>query len=220
MVRLSNETSLEMATEMAAEMLNKAVKPVLMGGPRLRMANARGAFMKMVNCCGYAMAVLPSAKGMVPEHHPNFIGTYWGAASSSYCAEIVETADAYLFAGPLFNGVTSLGNSLSLKMSNAILVHPNRVVIANGPAFGAIFMKDFFQLLANKLKRNTTSFDNYRRIHVPDGSPIQCNPKETLRVSVLFAHIQNMLSSDTVVFAETGDAWFHCQRFKLPQGCG
>ena len=30
-------------------------------------------------------------------------GTYWGQVSTPYCAEIVEGADVYLFAGKRFN---------------------------------------------------------------------------------------------------------------------
>ncbi|KAF9680056.1 hypothetical protein SADUNF_Sadunf06G0080300 [Salix dunnii] len=138
---------------------------------------------------------MPSAKGLVPEHHPHFIGTYWGAVSTSFCAEIVESADAYLFAGPIFNDYSSVGYSLLLKKEKAIIVQPDRVVIGNGPAFGCVLMKDFLVALANKIKPNTTAYDNYQRIF-------------------------KMLSSETAVISETGDSWFNCQKLKLPRGCG
>ncbi|WOK95505.1 pyruvate decarboxylase 1-like [Canna indica] len=211
---------LDAAVEAAAEFLNKAVKPVLIGGPKLRVAKAREAFVELADACGYPIAVMPSAKGLVPEHHERFIGTYWGAISTAFCAEIVESADAYLFAGPIFNDYSSVGYSLLLKKEKSIIVQPNRVVVANGPAFGCILMKDFLRALAKRLNSNTTAYDNYRRIFVPGGSPLECQPREPLRVNVLFKHIQNMLSSETAVIAETGDSWFNCQKLRLPQGCG
>ncbi|CAB4284787.1 unnamed protein product [Prunus armeniaca] len=61
--------ALEAAVEAAADLLDKAVKTVMVGGPKLRVAQAADA-------SGYALAVMPSAKGLVPEHHPHFIGTY------------------------------------------------------------------------------------------------------------------------------------------------
>lgn len=211
---------LEAAVEATAQFLNKAVKPVMVGGPKLRVAKACHAFVELADACGYAVAVMPSAKGLVPEHHPHFIGTYWGAVSTAFCAEIVESADAYIFAGPIFNDYSSVGYSLLLKKEKAIIVQPDRVVIANGPAFGCVLMKDFLKALAKRLKRNTTAYENYHRIYVPEGHPLKCAPKEALRVNVLFEHIQRMLSSDTAVIAETGDSWFNCQKLKLPQGCG
>ncbi|KAJ0807475.1 putative pyruvate decarboxylase [Helianthus annuus] len=217
---LSNEMGLEAAIEAAAEFLNKAVKPVMIGGPKMRVAKACEAFVEMADSCGYAVAVMPSGKGLVPEHHPHFIGTYWGAVSTPFCGEIVESADAYLFAGPIFNDYSSVGYSLLLKKDKAIIVQPDRVVIGNGPTFGCVLMKDFLVGLAKRLKKNTTAYENYHRIYVPEGHPVKGDPKEALRVNVLFEHIQNMLSGDTAVIAEAGDSWFNCQKLKLPKGCG
>ncbi|KAF8397253.1 hypothetical protein HHK36_016163 [Tetracentron sinense] len=218
--KLSNQMGLEAAVEATVEFLNKAVKPVMVGGPKLRVAKACEAFTELADASGYALAVMPSAKGMVPEHHPRFIGTYWGAVSTAFCAEIVESADAYLFAGPIFNDYSSVGYSLLLKKEKAVIVQPDRVVVGNGPAFGCILMKDFFLALSKRLKCNTTAYENYHRIYVPDGHPLKSEPKEALRVNILFKHIQNMLSSDMAVIAETGDSWFNCLKLKLPQGCG
>lgn len=211
---------MEAAVEAAAEFLNKAVKPVLVGGPKLRVAKACEAFVELADASGYALAVMPAAKGLVPEFHPHFIGTYWGAVSTAFCAEIVESADAYLFAGPIFNDYSSVGYSLLLKKEKAIIVQPDRVVIGNGPAFGCVQMKDFLHALAKRLKPNTTAHENYRRIFVPEGHPLKSEPKEPLRVNILFPHIQNLLSGETAVIAETGDSWFNCQKLKLPKGCG
>lgn len=218
--RLSNQQGLEAAVEAAVEFLNKAVKPVMVGGPKLRAAKASSAFVELANASGYPVAVMPSAKGMVPEHHPHFIGTYWGAVSTAFCAEIVESADAYLFAGPIFNDYSSVGYSLLLKKEKAIIVQPDRVVIGNGPAFGCVMMKDFLKVLAKRIKKNTTAYENYQRIFVPEGVPLKCKAKEPLRVNVMFQHIQKMISGETAVIAETGDSWFNCQKLKLPEGCG
>ncbi|KAI9070776.1 hypothetical protein K1719_047259 [Acacia pycnantha] len=172
---------LEVAVEAAAEFLNKAVKPVLVGGPKLRVANASQAFVELADACSYAFAVMPSAKGLVPEVHLHFNGTYWGAVSTSFCAEIVESADAYLFAGPIFNDYSSVGYSLLLKKEKAIILQPDRVIIGNGPAFGCVLMKDFLRELAKRIKHNDTSFKNYDRIFVPEGKPLRGEPKEPLR---------------------------------------
>ncbi|KAG2686049.1 hypothetical protein I3760_10G157600 [Carya illinoinensis] len=216
----SNKMGLEAAVEAAAEFLNKAVKPVLLGGPKMRVAKACNAFVELADACCYALAVMPSGKGLVPEDHPHFIGTYWGAVSTAFCAEIVESADAYLFAGPIFNDYSSVGYSLLLKKEKAIIVQPERVVIGNGPQFGCVLMKDFLRELAKRLKRNPTSYENYHRIYVPEGHPPKAEPREPLRVNVLFQHIQKMLSSETAVISETGDSWFNCQKLKLPRACG
>ena len=143
--RLSNPGSLNEAVEAAAAFLNNAVKPVLVGGSKLRVANAQQSFLDLAESSGYAVAIMPSAKGLFPENHQNFIGTYWGAVSSPYCLEIVESADAYLFAGPIFNDYSSVGYSLLFRKEKAIIVEPNRVIIGNSSTYGCIYMKDFYE---------------------------------------------------------------------------
>lgn len=40
-------------------------------------------------------------KRMVPDHHSHVVGTYLDAVRIAFYAEIVESADAYLLAGPI-----------------------------------------------------------------------------------------------------------------------
>lgn len=103
----TNRLSLEAAVDAVSELLDGSVKPVLVAGPKLRYSKGSEAFEELATASGYAVAIMPSAKGHFPETHPNFIGTYWGAVSSMYTAEIVESADKYLFAGPVFNDYRS-----------------------------------------------------------------------------------------------------------------
>ncbi|KAI3864969.1 hypothetical protein MKW92_040301 [Papaver armeniacum] len=184
--RLSNSLGLEAAVDAAAEFLNKAVKPVMVAGPKLRVAKACDAFLELADACGYPVAVMPSAKGL-----------------TAFCAEIVESADAYIFAGPIFNDYSSVGYSLLLKKEKVIIVQPDRVVIANGPAFGCVLMKEFLPALAKKLQRNTTAYENYHRIY-------------PLRVNILFKHIQKMLSGDSAVIIKR---CCHCRyEFQMQYG--
>ncbi|KAI3840517.1 hypothetical protein MKX03_008959, partial [Papaver bracteatum] len=127
---VSNSLGLEAAVNAAAEFLNKAVKPVMVEGPKLRVAKA-------------CIVVMSSAKGLMKETHPHFIGTYWGTVSMAFCAEIKE---------------------------KAIIVQPDRVVTANEPAFGCVLMKKFLPALAKKLQQNTTAYENYHRIYVTQKS--------------------------------------------------
>lgn len=57
-------------------MLSTAVKPVLLGGPRLRAWKRADAFIQLADALGWAVAVTADAKGMFPENHPNFIGVW------------------------------------------------------------------------------------------------------------------------------------------------
>ena len=61
------------------------------------------------------MAQLADAKGMFPEGHPHFMGTYWGAVSWPAVAEVVESADLVLTIGCVWTDYSTVGYSLLLK---------------------------------------------------------------------------------------------------------
>jgi TPP-dependent 2-oxoacid decarboxylase len=97
--RRSDPAALADAVAHAAELLAGATRPVLVAGPRIRPPEARSAFRRLADAAGYAVAAQPAAKGMFPEDHPAYAGLYWGPVSSPGVASLVESADAYLFAG-------------------------------------------------------------------------------------------------------------------------
>jgi pyruvate decarboxylase len=216
----TNPQCLAHAVDAVNKVLLAGVKPVLVIGPKIRVAKACKAIEEFADASGYAVAVMPSGKGQFRETHPNFIGTYWGAVSSPYTSEIVESSDVYIFAGPLFNDYSSVGYSLLCKKEKMIVLQPDRVMIGNGPSFSGVLMKDFLEALAKKVKHNPTSYESFMRMYVPPGVPLKQKPNEPLKTVNLFKHIQGMLSSETAVISETGDSWFNCQKLHLPDGCG
>ncbi|KAK1268687.1 Pyruvate decarboxylase 1 [Acorus gramineus] len=62
---LSNRAGLEAAVDAAAEFLNKAVKPVIIGGPRLRVSKAQEAFVALADACGYPVQGMLSGDSAV-----------------------------------------------------------------------------------------------------------------------------------------------------------
>jgi pyruvate decarboxylase len=154
----TNPTSLAAAVETAVELLSGAAKPVLVGGVKLRPARNRAAFAKLADASKYAVAAMPNAKGMVDETSPRFMGTYWGQVSTPYCAEVVESADAYVFCGPIFNDYTSVGYSLLLKDEKMIVVdegdHGGRVSVGGRRFFNCVAAADFMEALAARVTPN------------------------------------------------------------------
>lgn len=85
---------------------------------------------------------------------------------------------------------SSVGYSLLLHKSKSITVQPDRVTIGEGMSFGCILMRDFFKALAERVERNTTSFENYERMYVPLGTLLKEKEGEPIKTRTLFKHIQ------------------------------
>jgi len=215
----NDDVEMENAVNHALDILSHAVKPVLVAGPKLRPWEAMDSFQRLVDASGYAMANMPNAKGFVNEAQRQYIGTYWGSVSSPGCSEIIESADAYLFAGPVFTDYTTVGYNLPLKEGGLIDVAPHTVKVAD-TVYDGIRMAAFLDTLAERVKPNETSLVAFDRIREKAPSPLKPDDSERITTRYLFEQIEGMLDSESVVVAETGDSWFNGIGMRLPTGCG
>lgn len=214
----SNPVALKAAVEAVAAKLNQAVKPALVAGVKLRAFEAIAAFHKLADCSRYAVAIMPNAKGMFPETHPQYIGCYWGQVSSPGCAEIIESCDAYLFAGPIFNDYTTVGWSCLVNPEKLIEIQPDRVMLA-GQEYAQVYMQEFLTALASQIQPNDTSFKAFKRIQEQPLPPRALQSEATLTTRVIREQVQSILTEDSALLVETGDSWFNGQKMTLPDGC-
>jgi pyruvate decarboxylase len=215
----SDPAALEKALAHVAAFLNAAHQPLLVAGSRIRPAGAIEAFAALASRSAYGVACMPNAKGFFPETSRQFMGIYWGSASSPGCREVVESSDAYLFAGPIFSDYTTVGFTALVQPARLVEASPQRIVV-EGQSYHGINLAEFLTALAPRLHANTSSLDAYLRIQEEARvePPVQAidTPLSTRR---LFQHLGTMLDSTTTIVAETGDAWFNGMELRLPAGC-
>lgn len=209
--------ALEAAVQHAAEILNNAVKPVLVGGVKLRPWQAIDAFHQLAESFGGAVAMMPNAKGFFPESHPQYIGTFWGPVSSPGCAEVIESADAYLFAGPTFTDYTTAGYTALINKEKLINVTPERVILP-GRSYSNVPIKTFLAKLAGRLEANTASLVAFDRFRPPPAQIEETDSSRTLLTRRVTKRIEQMLTPEMALIAETGDSWFNGIKTKLPEG--
>jgi indolepyruvate decarboxylase len=217
--RLSDPSALKAAVLGASEQLNAAVKPVVIAGSRTRAWSVGGLIETLSQQSGYAMAAMPDAKGFVSEAHPHYIGIYWGPVSSPGCAAIVESSDLYLFIGPNFNDYTTVGHVCNIHRDKSIILEEGKVSVC-GQVYTGVTMHDFLEHLIPLLTVNEASLKAYQRIE--GRAPLYEQPKDLhapLTSRFLYGQIQNLLSADFGVLAETGDSWFNGLRLELPKDC-
>ncbi|MCL4245476.1 MAG: pyruvate decarboxylase, partial [Candidatus Dadabacteria bacterium] len=156
----SHEDALAEAVDRTVELLSGAAKPVLVAGGKLKHFGAVDAFMNLVDAAKYAAASMPVAKGLIPESHPNYIGTYWGPVSSPCTAEIVESANMYLFAGAVFTDYTTSGYSTLINPSKLIHAGPGFVKLPDA-VYDGVDLAEYLEALAKKIKPNDASLVAY-----------------------------------------------------------
>jgi len=214
----SNPSGLRHAVNTVVKLWNQSVKPVVIGGNKLRLGRAIHEFLDFASACGAGIAVMPNAKSFFPEDHEQFMGTYWGNVSSPFVCEIVESSDLYIYVGPVFNDYTTTGYSTLVKKEKMIQILPDRIKTPVAE-FGCVYMAEFLKALtsAKNLEKKPKSLQAYKRIYLPE-STFTHSPDEPLSTRALVKIVQSILKPDSAVLAETGDAWFNGQKLRLPHG--
>ncbi|MFY8215432.1 MAG: thiamine pyrophosphate-binding protein [Chthoniobacterales bacterium] len=213
----SDAAALAAAVDAAAARINAAVKPVLVAGVKLRRSGACDAFLKLADALGCAVAVMPDAKGLVPENHPAFIGTYWGVVSSPSCVEIVESSDCQIFAGPTFTDYTTTGWTTLNSAAKLIHAGPDFLRM-DGADISGIQLAEFLDALAAKVKRNDTSLVSFRRQQETVAPQVPAAESVPLALKEIRRQIQALITPESDIVVETGDSWFNGQKLHLPAG--
>jgi TPP-dependent 2-oxoacid decarboxylase len=158
---------------------------------------------------------MPNAKSFVSEQHANYMGIYWGPVSSIACSEVVEAADAALFAGPIFSDYTTSGHQLGVNRKNMIVATPDSILL-QGTLYSDVRMSDFLTELAPKLNKSDGAMTAFDRIREDTAAAKPSGSDASLTVRQLFARIQQMLDSKSTLLVETGDSWFNGMEVRLP----
>ena len=155
---------------------------------------------------------------MFPEDHPAYAGLYWGPVSSPGVAGLVESADAYLFAGALLSDYATTGYSALIDPKKLLLANPNDVRLPDA-SYSDVALAEFLAALAEKVVRDATSleqFDLAREAAAPSPDP---GPSAPLTTRVAAAKVKSSLGAETALLVETGDSWFNGLKLRLPSGC-
>ena len=212
----SDPKVLQVAVNEAAEAINNADNPVLLAGPHLRPYNAIGAFRKLAEALGCAVAVQPSAKSFFPENHPQFIGIYWGSVSSPGCEEIVDWADLVIAAGAVYTDYSTVGWTAQPSDSKTINAGPDRVHSVNND-YSEIELSDFLYALSKQVKKNNSSLKRFKQTQRRQEPIRPANPQKQLTRMEMIRQIQDLLSPKTTLFVESGDSWFNGMFLELPE---
>ncbi|KAI8475825.1 MAG: pyruvate decarboxylase [Monoraphidium minutum] len=202
------------AAAAAAAALHGAGTPLLLAGPRLLPAARRGAFERLAAACGLPVAVTADAKGLLPEDHPQLVGTYWGDISAPGVGEAVAAADAVLAAGVVATDYSTLGYSAELDPARVVDVRPGSVTVMGGPTYsGTGDIADFLNALSKELQPNPAPLEALRRALPPAAdAPVGAGAgggtgggdDAPLTVAALRREVQAALCGDSLVVADTG----------------
>ena len=217
-----DQEAVERAASEIAEQINAAEKPLLLAGPHLRPYGAIDAFRRVAEAIGCAVAVQPNAKSFFPEGHPQFIGHYLGNSSAPGAEAMVDLADCVLAAGPMFTDYSTVGWTTTVPNESGYIAIAEDGVTTPDTKHTNLPIAAVLETLEAKVQRNTATLDQFNRDDVTGESANHTPAEDSAQLTraEMVHQINELISADSTLFAETGDSWFNGMHMQLPGGAG
>lgn len=213
----TSQKALEAALSASVKFIESRLKPTLLAGSKLKCAGAQKAFLRLAEALGCAVAVLPSAKCLFPEDHPQYCGVYWGQVSTKKADAILEWSDLTICVGCIFSDYSTTGWT-SLQPAAHRLEAGFDDVKFPGHYFDQIALADFLNSLADRVATNDKSLIEYNRLRPSPPSIEVAKPTAPITRREMARQVQQLITPETTLFAETGDSWFNGIQMDLPKG--
>src|SRR5215831_3209090 len=159
--------------------LERARRPVLIGGIELYRASAEREFLRLAEKLGVAVVTTVDAKGLFPMDHPLHMGIHMGPFSPPAIEKRVRSADLVLALGTVLTDMNLGASRPQVRRERSVWAVGGRVNVSFH-TYTDVMLRDFVVALGReKLPRFRESVkycDNLRRERAPNRSaPLRVN---------------------------------------------
>lgn len=190
-------------TEAMQEMddrLNRSRNPVILAGIDIMRLRLRDQVIRLAERFNLPVATSFMGKAVFPEHHPNFIGTYMGAAGHPYAREMVEGSDCLLMLGVWLTD-TETGRFTSLIARRTLIqVLPDEVIISRH-RYRQVGLSEVLTCLSESSKMKPREFRN-------DYVPEPPGAASRSMVAAVFSELSRLDDRRYTFTIDTGDCLF------------
>jgi indolepyruvate decarboxylase len=153
-------------------------------------------------------------KGVLSEAHPQFVGTYSGAASSPAVREAVEGADLVIDAGGVsFNDINTSAYSSRIPPERLITIDVDHVRIGDR-IYNPVRMGDVFERLAGSVRKSFGYSAPPRETPAKPGG----KPDDPITAAELYPRYRDFLKPFDQIVLESGSSTSGIVPLPLPDG--
>jgi len=217
----SDQGALGEAIKETLGMLDRAQKPVVIGGVELIRFRLQKEFVGFLDKTGFPYVTMMLGKSVLSEHHPQFIGLFEGDRSRDYVRGRVESADCILQLGDLMTDFNTGGFTTNLDDAKTISANIRSVKIKHH-YYENVYLHDFILELTKKISRRDPATLEIRCaadgcIHRPT-EPYQPDAPKPLTIKRFFDRMSHFIEDNSIVIAETGVSLFSAAEMLMPEG--
>ncbi|MCS6859212.1 MAG: thiamine pyrophosphate-binding protein [Abditibacteriales bacterium] len=199
-----NREALDEAVAEIVARLNNSQRPVVYAGVEIERFGLMDKLRQLVEKYNLPTATSLMGKTVLPEHHPNFIGNYFGNLGPENTRRYLENADCILALGMLLSDMDVGFEPSRIPRRRLIQATANGVSISHHhyPDINLVDVVDAL-LQSHAIKR----FDipTFPR---PDAMPPKRAKTSALRMVTILEELNDFLTPSHVVLSDTGDCLF------------
>jgi TPP-dependent 2-oxoacid decarboxylase len=217
----SDQEALREAIAETLGLLDGSKRPVVIGGVEVKHFKLQEEFAALLDKTGFPYVTMMLAKGVLSEHHPQFIGLFEGDRSREYVRARVETADCILQLGELLTDFNTGGFTTHLDDEKTIRANIRSVEIKHHH-YENVYLGDFILGLTQRLSRRDPAGLEIRP--AADGcihrhsEPYRPDAKSPLTIKRFFDRMSHFVEDNSIVVAETGVSLFSAAEMLMPEG--
>jgi indolepyruvate decarboxylase len=197
----------------AAEMINRAERPVLVAGVELLRYGMQNAFKKLVEKTNIPVTSTLLGKSAFGERDPLYLGIYEGGMSKEQVRQYVENSDCLILLGVLMTDLDLGIFTAHLDQGKSIYSTSEKTSIRYH-TYNAVYLNGFLQgLLQADIQRRPDAA-------IPHAAPLGVfdpQPDAPVTVQRLFQRLETFFDDSTFVIADTGDALFGSGDISIPR---
>src|SRR5271170_1301918 len=168
----------------------------------------------LIETLGCPFAVTPMEKGVLSETHPQFVGTYLGAASSASVLEAIEAADLVIDAGGVnFNEINTGAYSSQLAPEKLVTIEVDYVRIGNR-IYNPVRMGDLFEMLVKSVPKKLGYSAPRGQAHAKPGG----KPSDPITAATLYPRYRDFFKPKDLIVLESGSSNSGTFPLPLPDG--
>jgi indolepyruvate decarboxylase len=210
----SDRLLLDAFMERVTAKLHSAASTVLLIDADVGRFGLAEKIMSVSAALGAPIAAMATAKGVIDETHPNYLGLYAGAYSQPGVQEVVEKADCLLLFGVRFTDATTGGFSGRIERAHRIDVRDWSGEV-EGEDFRGISMADVVDRLS---KGQDVVWRHSGPAAAERAAPRLAERTAPLRHDWFWKRMAVFLEADDVVCAENGTSLSGVSGVRLPSG--
>jgi indolepyruvate decarboxylase len=197
----------------AAEMINRAERPVLVAGVELLRYGMQNALKKLVDKTNIPVTSTLLGKSAFGERDPLYLGIYEGSMSKEQVRQYVENSDCLILLGVLMTDLDLGIFTAHLDQGKSIYSTSEKTSIRYH-TYNAVYLNGFLQgLLQADIQRRPDTV-------IPHAAPLGVfdpQPDAPVTVHRLFQRLETFFDDSTFVIADTGDALFGSGDISIPR---